>query len=114
MYTRIFAVLSAVVIETSFAIKGFAPIDYEQFALPPNQPIQLVNKVFSDDGFDPAADIITEGNLDSKKFAEGKAAMDKEFTQIVDRARHEGPMKLSDLKNFAPHIKKLDISHSSQ
>lgn len=108
MYTRIFVVALAGV-QTSLAIRGYAPLDYENFAIPIDGPVELENKVFTTDGFDPAAELIKESELEAKEFTEGKEKMDKEFKEIENRAHHEGPVKLSDLKKYTPHIKKLEI-----
>ncbi len=109
MYTRIFALISAVVIPATLAVKGFAALDYEHFSIPTEEPLKLINKVFTTDGFDPAASIRNEIDTETKRFEDGKDAMNKEFVEIMHRIHRDGPRTLSDLKNFAPHVKKLDI-----
>jgi hypothetical protein len=110
MYTRnIFVALSTVLISDVQCLRGFAALDYEHFSIPQVDTSKLENRVFTTDGFDPTIELTRVAEEDEHKLAEGKAKMDKEFTEIQNMAANGGPTKLKDLQSYVPHIRKLDV-----
>ena len=88
----------------------FHPIEWEKSEHVSDQPVHLVEKVFSADGFDPAKAILDEGERDAKEMEADRIAMDKEFERIRDTAFRGPEINLKNIAQYAPRVKKLDVS----
>lgn len=88
----------------------FHPIEWEKTEHAEDKPINLVEKVFTADGFDPAKAILEEGERDAQEMEADRIAMDKEFERIRDTAFKGPEINLKNIAQYAPRVKKLDVS----
>lgn len=89
----------------------FRPIEWEKSEhVAENKAVNLVEKVFTAEGFDPAKAILEEGERDAKEMEADRIAMDKEFERIRDTALRGPEINLKNIAQYAPRVKKLDVS----
>ncbi len=99
----------AVLKTVAFGIR-FQPIEWEKAEHIADKPVHLVEKVFTEDGFDPAKAILEEGERDAQEMEVDRIAMDKEFERIRDSALRGPEISLKNIAQYAPRVKKLDVS----
>lgn len=89
---------------------NFHPIEWEKYEHIADRPVHLVEKVFTDDGFDPAKAILAEGERDASEMEAKRVAMDKEFERIRDLATSGPKINIKNIAQYAPRVTKLDVS----
>ncbi len=89
---------------------NFHPIEWEKYEHIADKPVHLVEKVFTENGFDPAKAIIAEGEKDTTEMEADRVAMDKEFERIHDLAIRGPAINLKNIAQYAPRVTKLDVS----
>ena len=98
-------------LSTVNAVRRFQPIDWEKLEEMPDKPIQLETKTFTDEGFDPASEILKQGDIERQNFDKERNHFMEESVEIKKESTQESKGITNDVDHtlYVPKLKRLDI-----